>query len=207
MANRKKSRNKKNNKSKNNNTKKNIIIVLYIILIVVIIIVLSAVLTKSKITCTKSVNGDVSIDSNATFYLKKNKIKYIEVSKKISVKDNNSINYLDAIKTSLENNYKKEGISYEASKSEGKLNVKLKYIKEKEYILDNLFIEKSNDGININLLSEDKENNYGTIDLSKEYSEEKIIKILKKADYTCKKWKKVKNSKKVEKMLDLLIKI
>ena len=36
---------------------------------------------------------------------------------------------------------------------------------------------------------------------------EKIIKILKKADYTCKKWKKVKNSKKVEKMLDLLIKI
>ncbi len=187
MANRKKSRNKKNNKSKNNNIKKNIIIVLYIILIVVIIMVLSAVLTKSKITCTKSVNGDVSIDSNATFYLKKNKIKYIEVSKKISVKDNNSINYLDAIKTSLENNYKKEGIFYEASKSEGKLNVKLKYIKEKEYILDNLFIEKSNDGININLLSEDKENNYGTIDLSKEYSEEKIIKILKKADYTCKK--------------------
>ena len=68
-----------------------------------------------------------------------------------------------------------------------KLVLKLKYTDKKEYILDNLSIEKKSDGIGINLLSEDREGNYATFNLSKRYSDKNIRKILEKADYTCEK--------------------
>ncbi len=76
---------------------------------------------------------------------------------------------------------------YETSKENGKLIIKLEYTGKKKYILDNLFIEKLGTEININLLSDDREGNYDTIDLSKRYNDKNIIKILQKADYACKK--------------------
>lgn len=108
------------------------------------------------------------------------------VTKTINLKGDNSDNYLDAIKTALESHYKKDGITMKRQKN-GKLIIKLEYTGKKKYILDNLFIEKLGTEISINLLSDDREGNYATIDLSKRYNDKNIIKILQKADYACKK--------------------
>ena len=86
----------------------------------------------------------------------------------------------------LNNETNKNNNSKESKENE-KLVLKLKYTDKKEYILDNLSIEKKSDGIGINLLSEDREGNYATFNLSKRYSDKNIRKILEKADYTCEK--------------------
>ena len=45
-------------------------------------------------------------------------------------------------------------------------------------ILDNLFIAIEENGVSVNLISEDSENNYATLDLSKKYSDDAVRKII-----------------------------
>ena len=187
----KKSNNRKQNvkvKMKKDNSKMYLIIGIVLIVVAAVISVITFSFENTKVTCKKdeSKNG-VTINSHVTVSKKKDKIENIEVIKTISLKGDNRDNYLDAIKTSLEESYKKDGITYEISKKNEKLVLKLKYTDKKEYILDNLSIEKKSDGIGINLLSEDREDNYATFNLSKRYSDKNIRKILEKADYTCEK--------------------
>ncbi len=187
----KKSNNKKQNvkvKMKKDNSKMYLIIGIVLIVVAAVISVITFSFENTKVTCKKeeSKNG-VTINSQVTISKKKDKIENIEVTKTISLKGDNRDNYLDAIKTSLEESYKKDGITYEISKENKKLVLKLKYTDKKKYILDNLFIDNTSDGISINLLSEDREGNYATLDLSKRYNDKNIIKILQKADYVCEK--------------------
>lgn len=187
----KKSNNKKQNvkvKIKKDNSKMYLIIGIVLIVIAAVISAITFSFENTKLTCKKGNNKDgVSINSHVTISKKKDKIENIEVTKTIDLKDDNIDNYLDAIKTTLEESYKKDGITYEISKENEKLVLKLKYTDKKEYILDNLSIEKKSDGIGINLLSEDREGNYATFNLSKRYSDKNIRKILEKADYACEK--------------------
>ena len=187
----KKSNNKKQNvkvKMKKDNSKMYLIIGIVLIVVAAVISAITFSFENTKITCKKEEgkNG-VTINSHVTISKKKDKIENIEVTKTISLKGDNRDNYLDAIKTSLEESYKKDGITYEISKENEKLVLKLKYTDKKKYILDNLFIDNTSDGISINLLSEDREGNYATLDLSKRYNDKNIIKILQKADYVCEK--------------------
>lgn len=203
----KKRNNKKQNvkvKIKKNNSKMYLITGIALIIIAEIIFSINFSFENTNINCKKEVKkNDVIIGSNIIVSKKKDSIESVLVTKTINLKDDNSDSYLDAIKTALESHYKEDGITYETSKENDKLIIKLKYTGKKKYILDNLFIEKFGTEININLLSDDREGNYATIDLSKRYNDKNIIKILQRAYYTCKKWKK---SKKVEKTLDFFCK-
>lgn len=168
--------------------KKIIIIPLIIILILFIVVIIFSFNKNKVITCSKNVNENgISMKSNIVFKMNKSKIENIVVNKTISInKKDDDINYLSAIKEVLKDNFKKQKLDYKIEEKDGKLNITLTYDKEKEYILDNLFIEITDSGVNINVMSEDRENNYATIDLKKEYKNNDIIKILQKADYSCK---------------------
>ena len=168
--------------------KKIIIIPLIIILILFIVVIIFSFNKNKVITCSKNVNENgISMKSNIVFKMNKSKIENIVVNKTISInKKDDDINYLSAIKEVLKDNFKKQKLDYKIEEKDGKLNITLTYDKKKEYILDNLFIEITDSGVNINVMSEDRENNYATIDLKKEYKNNDIIKILQKADYSCK---------------------
>lgn len=187
----KKSNTKKQNvkvKMKKDNSKMYLIIGVSLIIIAAILSFVTFSFENTSVTCKKESNKNgVIINSSVTVNKKKDNIESINVVKTISLKGDNANNYLDAIKTSLEDSYKKDGITYEISKENEKLVLKLKYTDKKKYILDNLFIDNTSDGISINLLSEDREGNYATLDLSKRYNDKNVIKILQKADYVCEK--------------------
>lgn len=187
MANKKKN-NKKGRKKKNN---KNIIkVVLPIIILVILLVIILLVIFSGnkKIECTKKINNNgINLGNEIIVKMRDNNIKNIIVNKTITLdKKNSEIDYLSAIKSSLEDTYKKIGITYSIKEQEGKLIVNLTYNKKKEYILDNIFINFENNGLSINVISEDRENNYSKLDLSKKYEYKNVIKILEKSDYKCK---------------------
>lgn len=182
---------KKTMKKLNENKKqKNIIIVSIVLIIIILLITLIIIFGSSKkLVCSKKSNeNNVLMNSNITLKIKDKKIKYIIVNKNISINNDNNddINYLEAIKSALDDTYKNQGIEYNIEKKDGKLIIELKYNKERKYILDNLYIGIEDSGASINVVSEDRENNYATIDLAKEYSDKNIIKIMGKAGYSCK---------------------
>lgn len=183
---------KKKNETKkqvNKKSKVNWIWIVGLIIIVILATVMMMVLnTTKKITCSKKIDENgILMKSQVTFNKSKNKIKYVNVDKSIAINDDgNNVNYLEAIKSSLESNYKKQGVKNSIEKKDGKLIINLKYDKEKEYILDGLYIGIEDSGVSVNIVSEDRENNYATIDLSKEYNDKNLMKIMEKADYICK---------------------
>lgn len=186
---------KKNNKKtkinmkKNNDNKTKVVITLLTSVVAILSIIMILIFNGTKkLNCTKKVNNNgILMNSEITFNTKGKKINDIIVNKIISIdKGSDKINYLSAIKTSLEENYKKEGIKYSIKLENNELIVNLKYNEEKEYILDNLFIDFEENGISINFVSEDSENNYAKINLKKEYEYKNIRKILEKSDYVCK---------------------
>lgn len=180
---------KKSNEKNTNKGKSVRKIIIAAVLIVAAITIMAIILINrpSKISCTKKINENgVSMQSTIDIENNDGVINNVIVNKVISIKDENGqIDYMDAVKTSLENAYKQEGIKYNLEIKEDELLVKLVYEKRKEYILDNLFIAIEENGVSVNLISEDSENNYATLDLSKKYSDENIIKIIEKADYKC----------------------
>ena len=158
MSNKKRITKKNSKKAKNKSKKKLIITISFIVCICIVITLFLLFYGKKKITCEKKDdNGSVLIKSSVQVNMRKKTIKEIMVNKEISIEKNGD-----------------------------KLLINLKYNEKREYILDDLFIEIENDGISINLMSEDSENNYGKINLSKQYQDEDVIKILQKADYKCK---------------------
>ena len=188
MSNKKRITKKNSKKAKNKSKKKLIITISFIVCICIVITLFLLFYGKKKITCEKKDdNGSVLIKSSVQVNMRKKTIKEIMVNKEISItKNDGKMDYLSAIKPSLEESYKSNNIRYNIEKNGDKLLINLKYNEKREYILDDLFIEIENDGISINLMSEDSENNYGKINLSKQYQDEDVIKILQKADYKCK---------------------
>lgn len=182
-------KNIKNKKSDKKINKKMIIISLIVLLLIVFAVTMIFLFNKDNvITCSKNVDENgILMKSDITFNTKDNQIKNIIVKKTLSItSDDGKMDYLGAIKDVLKENFESKKIEYKIEEQEDKLIINLKYDKKEEYILDNLFISIENSGININVMSEDRENNYATIDLSKEYNDKDIIKILEKADYFCK---------------------
>lgn len=174
---------------KNANKKKTLIISLIAILIIIVAATLIfIVLAPEKINCTKTLNDNgVLMESKISTNVKGTKIKKIIVNKEIKILNNDkTIDYLDAIKSSLEDRYKRENINYEIDKKNDKLFIELTYNDDKEYILDDLFINLNDTGISINFISDDIENNYVKFNLKRQYKKENIIKIIEKADYECK---------------------
>lgn len=182
-------KNIKNKKSDKKINKKMIIISLIVLLLIVFAVTMIFLFNKDNvIICSKNVDENgILMKSDITFNTKDNQIKNIIVKKTLSItSDDGKMDYLGAIKDVLKENFESKKIEYKIEEQEDKLIINLKYDKKEEYILDNLFISIENSGININVMSEDRENNYATIDLSKEYNDKDIIKILEKADYFCK---------------------
>lgn len=182
-------KNIKNKKSDKKINKKMIIISLIVLLLIVFAVTMILLHNKdNEITCNKKVDENgILMKSDITFNTKDNQIKNIIVKKTLSItSDDGKMDYLSAIKDVLKENFESQKIEYKIEEQEDKLIINLKYDKKEEYILDNLFISIENSGININVMSEDRENNYATIDLSKNYNDKDIIKILEKADYSCK---------------------
>ncbi len=187
MANKKNVKKTSKKNTKNGKSIRKIVIATILILVTIVVMIIILINRPSKISCTKKINENgASMQSTIDIESKDGVINSVIVNKVISIKDENGqIDYMDAIKTSLENAYKEEGIKYNLEIKENELLVNLVYDKKKEYILDNLFIAVEENGVSVNVVSEDSENNYATIDLSKEYSDENIIKIIEKADYKC----------------------
>ena len=182
-------KNIKNKKSDKKINKKMIIISLIVLLLIVFAVTMIFLFNKdNEIICSKNVDENgILMKSDITFNTKDNQIKNIIVKKTLSItSDDGKMDYLGDIKDVLKENFESKKIEYKIEEQEDKLIINLKYDKKEEYILDNLFISIENSGININVMSEDRENNYATIDLSKEYNDKDIIKILEKADYFCK---------------------
>lgn len=64
------------------------------------------------------------MNSNITLKIKDKKIKYIIVNKNISINNDNNddINYLEAIKSALDDTYKNQGIEYNIEKKRREIN-------------------------------------------------------------------------------------
>ncbi len=180
--------NKKNNVKKRKKGIMRIILPILILIILVVIILLVIFSGNKKIECTKETNNNgIIINNEITIKMKGNNLKNIIVNKNLTMdKKNSEIDYLSAIKTALEDTYKKLGVTYSIEEKNDELIISLIYNKKQEYILDNIFIDLENDGLSINVISEDREGNYAKIDLSKEYEYKNVIKILEKSDYKCK---------------------
>jgi len=184
-------KNKNIKKRKKKNSKKTIKIVLSIVilLIILLILILSLVFHKNKkIECTKEVNNNgIRLYNEIIIKMNDNNVGKVVVNKKISInKLDNKIDYLGAIRTALDDTYKKLNVAYSIKEQGNELIINLIYDKKQEYILDNILIDLENDGLIINIISEDRENNYVKINLSKEYDDKNIIKMLEKSDYKCK---------------------
>lgn len=185
MANKKKILRKKYNKKRYKDNKKIIIGVVIAIIILLIIVLLMLFVGMKKVDCSKKVGNDnFSMKSKIEIDLKYNKIKKVNVKKQIKI-SNNEVDYLSVLKQSLQETYGDLGVIYDIKKQGDELLVNVTYNKAGEYVLDNLDIDLQKSGMSINIISEDGEGNNAKIDLSKEYGDKKIIKILQKADYKC----------------------
>lgn len=186
MANKKKVT--KTKKKKKQNKKLILIITIALIILMLVIAISVCIVNGKKLTCTKLVSENgFKIESKVDFKLVNKKIESINLSRTISVMEQNTqVNYLSMIKSSMQDVYKNEGVNYSTNLDDNKLTVNLLYTKQKKYIIDNIFIEKEDDGISFNVIKEDTNGNYATFDLSKNYDKDSIIRILKKANYTCK---------------------
>lgn len=180
---RKTSTKKINRKSKKNNKT---IIILAVICLIVILVICALLLKNKKIECTKTVDKDgLKQSSSVLIKLKNGRIIDLSNKKEIIFNSNNS-NYISAVESALKENYKNKDLNYNISSSKNKINIDFSYNKNKKYILDDISLSSSSDGISINIVSEDKMEEYASFDLSKEYKYDKIIKIMKKANFTCK---------------------
>ncbi len=185
MINKKKKEKKKDNKKRYKDNKKIIIGVVIAVIILLVVLLLVIFIGTKKIECSKKVGNDnFSMKSKIEIDLKYNKIKKINVKKEIKISDN-EVDYLSVLKQSLQETYSDLDVIYDIKKQGDELLVNITYNKAKEYVLDNLDIDLQESGMSIDIISEDGEGNNAKIDLSKEYKDEKIIKILQKADYKC----------------------
>lgn len=188
MANDKKKNNKKTKNVKNKNGNKLKIIIPIVIVLVIVVIVLAISLSgKKTIECTKSTNEDgVQTNTVITIKMKNEKIDNIKVNRTLKVDTNDDeINYISALKDSLNEAYENIGVKHKVTQNDDGLMINLTYEDEKEYILDNIFVNLEENGLSVNVISEDGEGIYATVDLSKDYSDENVINILEKADYSC----------------------
>lgn len=180
---------KKDNKTKKNNrcNNKKIICIIVITIIILAVLIITLIFgNNKKIICSKKINDKkIVMNNNVVVNLNGKKIKNIKVNKNIII-DDNTIDYLSALQDSLENNYKKQEIKYSMERKGNELIANLTYDRKKEYILDNLYVDLQDAGMNINIISEDNENIYGKLNIGKKYEYENIIKILEKANYVCK---------------------
>lgn len=173
---------RKNAKKKNNG----IIIIILVVIVIIVIALLFMIFKTKKITCTKTVTKDgikqkivvnYKLDKDTIINLNSNKVIYF---------DKNSSNYASAVKSALEENYKEKNMNYDIKLSKNKVEMNFRYDNKKKYILDDISITSSNDGISINVVSEDKIGEYASVDLNKKYNYDGINKIMNKADFTCK---------------------
>ena len=176
--------NKKRSNKKNTFNKTLIPIIIVCIVLVIILCIL--LLKTKKVECAKTNNRDgIKETINVLFELKNDKIVNL-TNKKELVFNKENINYVSAVKNALEENYKNKDINYNISSSKNKINIDFSYNKNKKYILDDMSLSSSDDGISINIVSEDKMQEYATFNLGKNYSEKNIKAIMKKANFTCK---------------------
>lgn len=177
-------------KKKVHKNKNKILIISLIATLIIIVaaILIFIVLAPEKINCTKLLKDDgILMESKINMKVRGTKIKNVIVNKEIKIlNQDEKIDYLDAVRTSLEDRYKRENIKYKIDKKNDKLFIELIYNDDKEYILDDLFININDTGISINFISDDIENNYIKLNLKRQYKKENIIKIIEKADYKCK---------------------
>ena len=187
MANKKKTNKRKKKKANNKNNLK-IILPVVIIFLIVLVILIVILLGNKKIECTKTVSeNDFKTNSKVLVYYKNDNINKIEVNKKIKISNNdNGVNYLSMVKSSMDNLYKEMKLDYKLTQKNNSLDVNIIYEKDEKYIIDNVYIEKETEGISFNVIKEDTNNSYATFDLSKKYYKNDILNIFKSAGYMCK---------------------
>ena len=178
---------KKRKTTKQKNNKQNKILITIISVFLILLIILLVIIFNSKnLTCTKtSKDGIVTSSDKVVFKLKGEKINNIKVTKKFLVDSKDNIDYISSVKTALNSIYKDLGVKYKIEEEKNSVILEVTYDKNKEYIIDNVFLVMEQDGISINLISEDNENSYGKINLSKKYTTDDLKTIFKKAKYTC----------------------
>ncbi len=180
---------KKNDKKVRDNKKNKIILIITTIIIVILLVLIITIFNgKTTIKCTKTTDNAGIVSSDViTFNMKNKRISSITSKKVLSISKNDTdVNYLKSVKETLEDTYKNIGVEYSIEQKENELIIDLTYEKKKEYILDNIFVNLENEGVSVNVISEDSENNYAKIDLNKEYSKENIAEVLEKAKFSCK---------------------
>lgn len=164
--------------------------IMYAILGIVIIILIFIIIlcfTNKKLTCSKTItNNDTVLDTNVVFALKHSKIDRIKINKVITINKTGDVDYVSAVKNILEETYNDLDITYKIEQRNNKLIIDLTYDKDKEYILDNINLSLEDNGINVEIISEDHENSYSSVDLSKKYTIENIKKEFSNNGYKCK---------------------
>ena len=181
------SQSKKKGSNKNNKNVKNIVFVPIIIAIVILMILSMKIFDTRTLTCTKnSRDGMVISENKVILKLNNDDIKNIKVTKNFTVESKGDVDYISSVKTALDSIYKDLDVKYKVTKRNNSSFLEVTYDKKKEYIIDNVSVVMENDGISINLISEDNGNNYAKIDLSKKHTMDDLKTIFKKAKYTCK---------------------
>lgn len=180
---------KRKNVKKQVNKKNRVIIIIILLMLIMVSIVVIFLLNRDKeITCVKEgkTNSGIKQDSEIVVNLSKDKIKQIMVKKKVTVSESSEdIDYLGAVKSTLSDAYKKIGIKHKIKTRGNTIIVDLLYNKRKNYILDNVDILIDNGSIVVNVVSNDRENNYSSINLAKSYDNRKISEIFEKNGYKC----------------------
>ena len=171
---------KKNNKKKNKRDNSNLVILVLLVLITILIITIIslAILNKNTIRCSKT------SDLKGYSEVSKIKLKYndsgiqnIHNKRIITLKSKTNNSYLQMIKGLIEQQYKTDGVDSIIDTKDNIIILDL---------IDNLSINIEDVGLSYDIISNDIEGQYGTLDLSKKYSKKEIVKILKRANYVCK---------------------
>ena len=115
-----------------------------------------------------------------------NGIENIHNKRIITLKSKTNNSYLQMIKGLIKQQYKTDGVDSKIDTKDNIIILDLNYTKKQKYIIDNLSINIEDVGLSYDIISNDIEGQYGTLDLSKKYSKKEIIKILKRANYVCK---------------------
>ena len=116
----------------------------------------------------------------------KNIINSVDVKKTIILDSKYDSNYLTIIEDSVKKAYKDKNIKCSTKIEDNSLIVNLSYTKKQKYILDDLDIVVSDDGVSVNIINDDNYNTYAGIDLSKDNNKDDLIKSYKIKKYVCK---------------------
>ncbi len=158
-----------------------------VLLIIIVIIVLMSFPRKTKILCEYSGSNKNGITQNSfvSFVMKKDSLSEVKEIKEFVLDDDKKNTYLSILEATLDEVYKNTDYNYSVTKEENKIIVSIEYKSKDKFVFDNVDIMLENEGISVNVISEDNTSNREVIKLSEKNDVKNIKKLFKNHNYVC----------------------